>query len=1088
MAWRCTVLGSLVFAAALHSSASAAIDPSQLAGLKARLIGPAGMSGRIAVVEALAANPDVVYVGAATGGVWKSTNGAVSFEPLFDDQPVHAIGSIAVYQPNPDIVWVGTGEGNLRNSASVGNGVYQSLDGGKTWKHLGLEATEHIYRIALHPTDPAVAYVCATGQEWGENPERGVFRTADGGGTWSKILYVDEKTGCGDLVMDPSNPDKLFASMWQFRRWPHFFQSGGPGSGLYQTYDGGRSWKRLQPEDGLPAGELGRIGLAISHSDPEIVYALVEAEKSALIRSEDGGRSWKKINEKPDIVRRPFYFADLRVDPQWPHRIYSLDYLIRVSNDGGKSFETLSGATWAQIHGDYHAMWINPNDPTQIYIGDDGGMAESRDRGRSFRFVGNLPLAQFYHVAVDGEQPYHVYGGLQDNGSWRGPSSRWQSGGIRNHHWEVVGGGDGFDTRPDPADSTQGYSMWQGGNLLRWNLATGEQRSVKPAPPEAVKLRFNWNAGFAIDPFEPNTLYLGSQFLHRSTDRGESWSIISPDLTSNNPEWQRQEQSGGLTPDVTNAENYTTIIAVAPSALERGVIWVGSDDGRLHVTRDGGATWSSVEANLPGVPAHTWIPHLEPSKFDPASAFVVLDNHRRSDWTPYVFHTRDYGQTWNSLATSELRGYCLSIAQDPVLQDLLFLGTEFGLYASVDGGAHWLHLKDAIPTASVMDLVVHPRDHDLVIGTHGRAVFVLDDIRPLRALSEATLAEPLHLFEIAPAQQHWRKEAEGGFAFGAAEFRGENRPYGAILTYSLNLPDLPLHDPEQERERKQARRQSKAPAEPAAAGGPESAKDEEEPKVTITVADGSGKTVRSFKRPAKLGLNRSAWDLKRDPFRQPPRDEPAEEDEEPSGPELPPGSYTVTLTYQGHQQSQPLQILPDPRSSNSAADWSRRWDTVLRAGQLHDTAVEAIWRLRRTLEDIELAQNKARQAAADGGEKDQQKLEQLPLVRSGETLKGELRALEKRLWQAPETKGLVADTDVLSKISYASWYLSSSWDPPSPTHLEYLGQAELKLETFLADFNPLFDIQVAEFRRQVEQAGFGLLPAHQPIEYEAGAN
>ncbi len=427
-------------------------------------------------------------------------------------------------------------------------------------------------------------------------------------------------------------------------------------------------------------------------------------------------------------------------------------------------------------------------------MGNDGGVAVSRDGGRNNWFVANLPLAQFYHVAVDQETPYNVYGGLQDNGSWRGPSTVWRQGGIRNHEWQSVGGGDGFNTLPDPFDATVGYSLSQGGYLMRWSLATGETRDIKPAAPEGVKLRFNWNAGLAVDPLERGVVYLGSQFVHRSTDRGESWTTISPDLTTNDPEKQKQHESGGLTPDVTAAENHTTIVAIEPSPLARGTLWVGSDDGALHLTRDGGATWTSLEKNLPGAPAGAWIPHVAASPHREGTAFVVLDDHRRSNWAPYVYRTDDFGVSWRSLATPELWGYALVIEQDPVAPDLLYLGTEFGLWISLDGGGRWIKWTHGLPTVSVMDLVVHPREHDLVIGTHGRALWVIDDIRPLRELSAAVLAEPLHLFPVADAQQHWRAAEAGGFGFGAGEFRGTNRPYGAIVTFSLAGDDLPLPD------------------------------------------------------------------------------------------------------------------------------------------------------------------------------------------------------------------------------------------------------------------------------------------------------
>ncbi|HEY4590801.1 MAG TPA: hypothetical protein VIJ61_00240, partial [Thermoanaerobaculia bacterium] len=456
----------------LASSARAALDPGLLAGMSARSIGPAGMSGRVPAVAAVESNPNVVYIGAAAGGVWKSTNGGLTWTPVFDDQALSSIGAIAVAPSNPDVVWVGTGEGNPRNSASVGDGVYRSLDGGRTWAHLGLEKTERITRIVVHPTDPDVAWVAALGQEWGESPERGVYKTADGGKTWSRVLYVDPRAGAAELVIDPRNPNKLFASLWQLRRWPYFFKSGGPGSGLFVTYDGGRTWKRYAEEDGLPKGDLGRIGIAISRSNPDVVYATVEAAKSAVIRSDDGGRSWQTVNDRYDANPRPFYFAHLMVDPELPNRVYSLDFNIRVSNDGGKSFEDLiSGAL---IHGDYHGIWISPRDPSWLYVTNDGGVAVSHDRGKTMRFATTLPLGQFYHVAVDNETPYNVYGGLQDNSSWRGPNTVWQQGGIRSYEWTTLVGGDGFETRPDVADSKLVYTMSQGGEVIRYDMRTGE--------------------------------------------------------------------------------------------------------------------------------------------------------------------------------------------------------------------------------------------------------------------------------------------------------------------------------------------------------------------------------------------------------------------------------------------------------------------------------------------------------------------------------------------------------------------------------------------------------------------------------------
>lgn len=1082
---------------AASGAAAPGIDPSLLAGMKARSIGPAGMSGRVASIEGVESDPDILYVGSASGGVWKTVDGGDTWAPLFNDQPVASIGAVAVFQANPDIVWVGSGEGNLRNSVSVGNGIYRSLDAGKTWAHLGLEGTERIHRIVLHPSDPDVAWVAALGKAWADSPERGVYKTVDGGKTWKRVLYVDEQTGASDLVIDPRNPNRILASMWTYRRWPWFFRSGGPGSGLRISWDGGDTWKKLTPEDGLPAGDLGRIGLAVSRSNPDIVYAMTEAKKSALLRSQDGGRTWKTVNDRYDVNPRPFYFGDVRVDPALPDRVYSLDYDVRVSNDGGRSFEKLIDG--GIIHGDFHAMWIDPRNPDHLVVGGDGGLGISHDRGKTARFVSNLPLAQFYHVAVDLQQPYNVYGGLQDNGSWRGPSAVWQGGGIRNHHWIVVGGGDGFETLPDLGDARYIYSMWQGGNLGRYEIPTGQTREIKPSPPPGTKLRYNWNAGLAADPFHPGTLYLGSQFLYKTTDRGESWTAVSPDLTSNNPEWQKQNESGGLTPDATGAEGFTTIITIAPSSLQDGVIWVGTDDGRVHVTRDGGKSWDSVEKNVKGVPANTWVPAICPSKHDPASAFAVFDNHRRSDMTPYVYRTDDWGKTWKRLAgnagDNAVRGYALSIEQDPVDRDLLFLGTEFGLWVSLDGGGRWIPWRHGVPTVSVMDLAIHPREQDLVIATHGRSLFILDDIRPLRTLSEKALAEPVHLFEIADAQQHAVRPEDGGFALGFTEYRGENRPYGALLTYSLHQPGLPLPDAEKERERKEEERAAErrktaaqtregeekpAPERDVNVNeeSEEKKKDEKGPKVEIRITDAAGKLVRHFKQPATLGVNRAAWDLRRDAgkrFPTDPNNAPPQED--PAGAEVAPGTYNVTVKLGGYEAKGTMRVLGDPRSTNTAADWQAREAAIVRTDQLQDTLAEAVDRIRRTRADVDVVLDKVKKAQeADKAAHPEKPAEASPLVKAGGALKEKLTGLEKRLWKPYDTVGITPELDALSHLNYVGAYVTSTWAPPSPTHLEVLRQSEQEINGVITDLNRLYSTDVADFRRQVEAAKVGLLP------------
>jgi len=1080
------VLLLVVFTLTLHAQ----VDPELLAGMKARAIGPASMSGRVAAIDAVESDPDIVYVGAATGGVWKSTDGALSFTPIFDDQPVAAIGAVAIFQPSPDIVWVGTGEGNPRNSMSVGNGIYKSVDAGRTWQHLGLDKTERIHRIITHPRDPNIAWVAAMGQAWGQNADRGVFKTTDGGKTWTKVLYVNEKTGAADLIIDPKNPNKLFAAMWEYRRWPWFFNSGGPGSGLYVTNDGGATWKRFSEEDGMPKGNLGRIGLAIARSNPNIVYALVEAEKSALLRTDDGGRKWTAVNTEYNVANRPFYYSDIRVDPADPNRVYNVYSLVSLSTDGGKSFKTL--IPFAKIHPDYHAMWIDPNDGTHLYAGNDGGVAESEDRGASWRFVATLPLGQYYHIAVDNEVPYNVYGGMQDNGSWKGPNTTWETAGIRNWDWQEVGFGDGFGTVPVITDPMVGYAMSQEGYIIRWNLRTGERKDIRPSPSvaDAKDLRFNWNAAIAVDPFDPNGVYFGSQYVHKSTNRGESWTNISPDLTTNRKEWQNQDKTGGITPDVTSAENFTTVITIAPSPVDRNVIWAGTDDGRVHVTRDGGTNWTSVEGNIKGVPTNTWVPEIKASRHSAMTAFIVLDDHRRSNWTPYVYRTTDYGRTWTSLVTKDVQGYAHAIEQDPIDPNLLFLGTEFGLWTSLDGGKSWMKWTHGFPTVSVMGLAIHPRDHDLVIGTHGRAGYVIDDIRPLRSVSKDILGKPLHLFEVPDAQAYSTRQKEGSRFVGDGEFRGENEPYGALLTYSLNVPGIPHPMDEKERERKQKERDAKQKSLVTESGEPivDVPKDVEKPsevragdpdkapEVDIEVADSSGTVIRKFKGPAKLGVNRTSWDLHRDAFKRPPT--PGEEPSEfrtRTGPEILPGTYTVTIKFRDNEAKQTVNVIADPRSNLTPDQRQAKFDAVMRAGKLTETITSAIERIQKTRADIESVSSKLKKDE-DAADKTPD-----PLVKSGGELKKLLDAMEKRLWLPPKTKGIVADTDVLSKIQYPMQSLQSSWDAPTPAQLAYLERAEAQLRVVLADFNKLFAEEVAKYREEVRAKNVVLLPEEAPL-------
>lgn len=1034
------------------------VDMKQLQGLKPRSIGPAGMSGRVTAIDAVYKNPDVIYAGAASGGLWKSTSGGIQWEPIFNDQAVASIGAVAVDQQNPDVIWVGTGEGNPRNSQSSGNGVYKSLDGGKTWQHLGLDNSRNIQRLIVHPRNSDIVYVAAQGSAWGENPERGIFKTTDGGKTWQKILYVNEKTGAADLIIDPSNPNKLFAAMWEFRRWPWFFKSGGPGSGLYVTFDGGDNWKKRTDKDGLPEGDLGRIGLAIARSNPNVVYALVEAKKNALYRSDDGGFKWRKTADK-NIGNRPFYYADIYVDPSNENRIYNLYSVVSMSEDGGKTFQNL--VPWSKVHPDHHAWWIHPEDPDFMIDGNDGGMAITRDRGKTWRFVENLPVAQFYHINVDMETPYNVYGGMQDNGSWRGPSQVWRSGGILNSYWEELSFGDGFDVVPDPADSRYGYSMWQGGNLLRYDLLTGETQYIRPVDPEGLTLRFNWNAGIAADPFDAATIYYGSQLLHKSANRGDSWKIISPDLTSNDPEKQKQLDSGGLTYDVTNAENFTTIISIAPSPVQQGVIWVGTDDGNVQVTDDGGRSWRNVISNIKGVPKGSWAAQICASTYEAGGAFVVINNYRRNDWTPYVYQTKDFGGTWKRLVDEgEIFGYALSIAQDPLEPRLLFLGMEFGLYLSIDGGENWSKWSNGYPTVSTMDLMIHPRDYDLVIGTFGRAAYILDDIRPLRELAKkgpAMLNAPLHLFDAPEAVLAVYKQPSGSHFAAEAEFSGENRPYGALLTYSLTFDTTAVSAPKDEEEN----------SEEIAAKKPANID-----SVTFEIFNAKNEIVRTFKAAGKNGINRSAWDLSAKGVRYPERPKPGKNAPEPSGSLVLPGTYKIRAAFRDHRDSANVSVKFDPRIQISAEELQRGKTLIARLNRNVELATEAADRLREAQKSVELISGQLKEREDDAAKSLQQK---------NKAVKDSLKTLLGTIFEG-EVQGIRRDPSLVnSKLEQASGYLQWSWEISAEAELA-LKQAEESVQKLVGEVNKFFETDWQEYRRAVQAANISFFKNYEPLK------
>ena len=737
---------------------SQSVDFSNLANLKIRNVGPANMSGRITAIDVVRTNTKVMYVGAASGGVWKSENGGSAWTPVFDDQATQNIGALAIQQNDPNVIWVGTGEGNPRNSMNLGMGIFKSIDAGKTWKHMGLEATKTIHRIIIDPKDPNIIYVGAMGDPFSPNEHRGLYKTVDGGQHWEKILYTNDRSGIADLVMDPLNNNKLFAALYEHERSPYYFTSGGEGSGLYMSDDGGEKWKKLGKEEGLPSGDLGRIGIAIAPSDTNRMYAKIEAKKNALYRSEDAGASWTMINENPKFTNnRPFYFQDLAVDSKDPDRLYNIYQPLSVSYDGGKSFDPtpmIPADETKGIHADFHAFWVNPNDPQHFIIGGDGGLGITYDHGKSWYFPETIPVAQFYHIGVDHDKPYNVYGGMQDNGNWSGPGYTWKRGGIRTLYWQYLVGGDGFDISPDLTNSRYGYGSSQNGNLYQYDKLTGYYVSIQPpAPDQKTTLRFNWNAGFAKDPYDMNKAYYGSQFVHVTHDKGASWEVISADLTTNNPEHQKADY-GGLTLDVSGAEMYNSILTIAPSPIDKKTIWVGTDDGQVQLTTNGGTTWTNLTKQVKGMPKEGWIAQIKASRYDAGTAWMVVNNYRKGDYAPYLFKTEDSGKTWKRLANeSNVKGYALTIVQDPVEPNLVFLGTENGLWMSIDEGLSWVQFKNGFPSVSTMDITIQEPESALIVGTFGRAIWVLDDLLSLREIAGKRLKNGITAFPMNDAVQ-----------------------------------------------------------------------------------------------------------------------------------------------------------------------------------------------------------------------------------------------------------------------------------------------------------------------------------------------
>jgi photosystem II stability/assembly factor-like uncharacterized protein len=1072
----------IVCALAAHSQK---IDMDKLKGMKPRSIGPAGMSGRITAIDAVVSNPDIIYAGAASGGLWKSTSAGINWEPLFDKESTLSIGAIAIQQDNPSVIWVGTGEGNPRNSLNSGSGVYLSLDAGKTWKKMGLENTRNIYRILIDPKNTNTVYVAAIGSPWGEHPERGVFKTTDGGTTWKKILYVDDKTGCSELVIDPSNPNKLIAAMWQHKRWPWTFKSGGPGSGLHITYDGGNTWKKLSQKEGLPEGELGRIGVAIAPSNPNTVYALVEAKKNGLYKSTDGGEKWELVNDKMnEIGDRPFYYSEIHADPLNENKIYTVYSEVNASIDGGKSFQKL--LSYAGVHPDHHSWWIHPTDPSLIIEGNDGGLNISHDGGKNWRFAENIPVGQFYHVGVDTDFPYNVYGGLQDNGSWVGPAYTFQAGGILNSYWQEVMFGDGFDTQPDPSDSRYGYAMSQGGYLGRYDRKTGYTRMIKPTHPDPkMKLRFNWNSAFAQDPFDAATIYYGSQFVHKSTDRGATWEIISGDLSTNDPEKQKQYESGGLTMDATGAENHCTVLAIAPSAKEKGVIWVGTDDGQVQLTRDGGKTWTNLTSKITGMPKNAWIPQVQASSYSGGEVFVIVNNYRQFDYKPYLFHSKDYGQTWESLVSGSQVGdnnYTLAVIQDPVEPKLIFLGTENGLYVSVDGAKTYTKWTSGYPAGvPTMDLVIHPREQDLVIGTFGRALWVLDDIRPLRELAKNgadALNKKLKLFTPPDAYEVEYLNWSGTHFPANAMFQGTNREFGAMISYVMNKPEEKKEEKKEEAKPTDKKNDKKTAAKQEEKK--EEKKDEKKPSydsLKLEIFNAKGEKIRTLKQkaPEENGLNRMYWGLEEKGVAYPSRTK-SRNTNEPGGLQVVAGTYKLRLTFGDQKDSTTLQVKYDPRFPASGPNIEERHRLLKQLEAMTDLAGKAMSQLRESKEIADEFEKKIT---------DSKRTDLKEATDKTKAIKDSINAvMDFIIGKEDKRQGIVRHPDPtpMSYIDNAQFYIGSSKEAVNATDQRVFKQAQDEVSKITERVNKFFEKNWPDYRAAMEKVSLSPFKNYEPLK------
>ncbi|WP_298538573.1 hypothetical protein [uncultured Aquimarina sp.] len=986
--------------------------------LEARHIGPALMSGRIIDLENHPTNDRIIYAGTAGGGVWKSSNGGASFTPIFDDY-AQSIGTVAVDPGDPDnTVWVGTGEIWTRNSVSVGDGLYKSSDGGANWKKMGFEKSERISGIEINPKNSNEIYVGVMGALWGDSDERGVYKSNDGGKTWNKILYVDEKTGVSDLIMDPSNPNILYAAMWEFRRTAWGFNSGGPNSALYKSTDAGKTWNKIH--NGFPKGDLGRFGIAIAPSNPKIVYALVESkEDKGLYRSDDAGASWKLLNGDFGLVVRPFYFARIVVDPKNPDIIVKGGLFGSISRDGGKTFKNLGN-----MHADIHDITFDINNSDRMYVGTDGGVYRSWDGGSTMDMVDNLPLSQFYQISVDNEEPYNIYGGLQDNGSWYGPSS--SPGGIEARDWKRIGVGDGFRVLRHPTKKII-YSEMQGAqNVWRYDIDKNNTKNVKPLQVKGkADLRFNWNAPMAISSHQPDRFYMGSQFLHISEDMGDNWKIISPDLTTNDP-LKQDKESGGISTDKSGAETHTTIFTIAESPLDEKVIWVGTDDGNVQITQDGGKTWSNTTPNIQGVPKNTWVYHIEASNHSKGTAYAVFDGHAQNDMKPYVYKTTDFGQTWKSLVTDDIIGFTRNIQEDFENENLLYLGTEFGLFITIDGGKNWSRFTNNMPATAVHFIDLQKKTNDLVLGTHGRGIIIIDDISPLRQINQEMLKKDVHFFASKPAII----KEEGGFGGGSTElqFVGNNPSSSGQIIYYLK-------------------------------------KRHTFGKMTLSIQDKNGNEIASLVPGKSKGINIATWD-----FRTKAPKVAAGKSYTAGGftsPRAAAGTYKVVLKKGKNSYESSITLQNDPNSIVTNAERESQFKTTKELYNNMEDLAYLVYKIDQTINKAEKVQKEDSKATKVAS----------ALITEMNTLKESLVVTTGDNYVAE------AEPQLREKLALLYSDVANLFEKPSLSQLENKEVLENRLNEAKTKYQKIEAKQLAKFKKYLEKNNAGTFLIKSKEEY-----